>query len=694
KEALYNIVVTVDRTQPHDLAFSSPAKGSSINGYPVLRGQAKDNILLKEVYLVFEKKGEETLLSDTYNWSYELDAGSFANTDYGYDLGNNIYRVPFRIRAVDEAGNESLSPSFGADPDNPAAGSYYLDVDLDGDYPEITTIISPGDENASDDPYVITGSIKVQGTATDDDRLHSVEMALVALSGATESWRSLGSADLYDEVAADTFYPVTGTSLWSQVLNDGGELYALADLAGHAGDFKIIVRAVDTKDLVSVNPAPDLSGDEKTVYVRFDNTLPGVINILPEEGTMQSGTFPLTFTAQDNFSVVLAQISYNNGSSYTTLPITPASSIPLTVSVNTKTVNSGTFATSSGTLYMRIRLKDNGDNITEKSFKYLVDNIAPVDVTPPTSATMTNINNLMYTDAGASLAEILGTVKDTGTVRGLDRVEVYFERAGSIYRLDPEQGAATMAGKSYTFTDGTTALYPYLTDLDDSDDFKIVIDKAENYVDVDGDHYEESLTEGTTGHSWGARFDSSKISDGDVTVHYVAWDQAGNSSHFSVPGSVRNDPPVLTSITLGTNLNGDADATDDGERVRLTKQADGAWRGYTLKSDGTQLGAERAYDLAQPVLTVRNGLFTFAAAVTGGNPALSYRALAPNGTGALLDWVASASYDATNFAINGWAEDDINTLTIQARDSAYGTPLSTEELSFRVRVDNVDGTAP
>ena len=58
KEALYNIVVTVDRTQPHDLAFSSPAKGSSINGYPVLRGQAKDNILLKEVYLVFEKKGE------------------------------------------------------------------------------------------------------------------------------------------------------------------------------------------------------------------------------------------------------------------------------------------------------------------------------------------------------------------------------------------------------------------------------------------------------------------------------------------------------------------------------------------------------------------------------------------------------------------------------------------------------------
>ncbi|HPM73621.1 MAG TPA: hypothetical protein PLE25_11670 [Spirochaetales bacterium] len=293
----------------------------------------------------------------------------------------------------------------------------------------------------------------------------------------------------------------------------------------------------------------------------------------------------------------------------------------------------------------------------------------------------------MYTDAGASLAEILGTVKDTGTVRGIDRVEAYFERDGKIYKLKPNEAAEYVTAADYTFTNGS---FPYTTD----DAYKIIINKAENYVDVDGDGYQESLTEGTTGHTWGARFDSSKISDGDVTIHYVAWDQAGNSSHFSVPGSVRNNPPVLTSITLGTNLNGDTDAIDDGERVRLTKQADGTWRGYTLDADGDQLGAERAYNLDDPILTVRNSRFTFAATVTGGNPALSYRALAPNGTGALLDWVASASYDVTNFTINGWAEDAVNTLSIQARDSAYGTPLATEELSFRVRVDNADGTAP
>ncbi|PKL25609.1 MAG: hypothetical protein CVV47_06030 [Spirochaetae bacterium HGW-Spirochaetae-3] len=691
KQALYNIVATIDRTAPHSLAFISPSNGASVNGYPTIMGQAKDNVLLKEVYLVFEKSGEEQKLADAYNWTYNLDAGMSANTTDGYDMGNNIFRVPFRIKAVDQANNIALSPAFGTDPDDPGVGSYYLDVDLDGDKPEITNIVSPGAENVIGTPYVITGSIKVQGTATDDDRLHSIEMALIAISGATESWRSLDGATA---VAEGTFYPVNGLTLWSYVLNDLGNLYALSDLAGHAGDFRIIVRAVDTKDLVSTTPVADVTGDEHTVYVRFDNTLPGVIDLSPEEGTMQSGTFPLTFTAQDNFSVVLAQISYNNGSSYATLPITAGSSVPLSVSVNTKTVNAGALASVSGTLYMRIRLKDDGDNITEKSFKYLIDNIAPVDVTAPSAVTMSAISNRMYTEAGASLAEILGVVNDTGTVRGIDRVEVYFERGGAIYRLNPDKAASSVAGKSYTFSNGVTALYPYDTEPDDLDDYKVIVDKAENYVDGDADGYQESLTQGSTGYTWGARYDSTKIYDGDVTVHYVAWDDAGNSSHFQAAGIITNNPPVLAAMTLGTSLNGDTDATDDGERVRLTRQADGTWRGYTLKADGSQLGAERVYDLADPVLTIRNNLFTFSAAVSGGNAPLSYNALAPDGSTPLLGWDAASAYAVTAFGTAGWVEDSVNTLTIHARDTAYGTPLATAALSFKVRVDNTDGTAP
>ncbi len=672
---------------PHDLAFSSPTKGSSINGYPTLRGQAKDNILLKEVYLVFEKNSEEIKLNDSYNWNYELDAGSVANAVYGYPMGNNIYRVPFRIRAVDQAGNVALSPGFGTNPDNPGIGSYYLDVDLDGDSPVITNILSPGGENTQATPYLVTGSIKVQGTASDDDGLHHVEMALIALSGATESYRNLDGT----QAAPGSFYTVAGLSLWNYVLNQNGELYALADFTGHSGDFKIMVRAVDTK----INSIPDITGDPKTVYVRFDNTLPGVILLQPEEGTIQRDTFPLTFTAKDNNGIVQTRISYDNGSSYTNLNLNPGGNSPkkfaCSASVNSKTVNGAAFAASSGSLYMRIQLKDDTGNVTEKSFKYLIDNIAPVNVTPPSTATMAAISNRMYTDSGASLAEILGVVNDTGTIRGIKKVEVYFERLGAIYRMKPDFPATSIASVPVTFSNGS---FPYTID----DSYKIVIDKAENYIDAtvsggDNDGYQESLSMGTSGYTWGARFDSEKLSDGNVTVHYVAWDEANNATHFQVAGIIRNTPPTIASIVLGTDLNADGDALDNGERVKLTKLGS-TWNGYTLKADDTQLGPERPYDLNDPIMTIRNSRFTFSAIVTGGNGTIQYQAFAPNGSTTLLNWTAIDNYSTTNFTPGGWVEDSINSLTIQARDSAYGTELATALVSFKVGVDNSDGTAP
>ncbi|MBU0928663.1 MAG: hypothetical protein KKA67_12995 [Spirochaetes bacterium] len=685
KVAYNNIVVTVDRTAPGQLAFISPSRGSSVNGYPTLMGQAKDNVLLKEVYLVFELSGEEVLLADTYNWSYQLDAGALANPAYGYDMGNNIYRVPIRIKAVDQAGNIAWSSSFGADKDNPETGSYYLDVDLDGDKPTITNILSPGGENEPDAPHRIIGSVKVQGVAFDDDKLYRVEMALIALAGATESWRSLDGAS---EVPAGTYHSIGSSALWSYVLNESGALYALAGVPGHAGDFKIMVRAVDTKDN---GLTPDITGDPKTIYARFDNTLPGVLSLSPEEGTVHSGTIPLSFTAQDNNSVILAQISYNNGASYTTLPITPGQSLPLSVSIDTKTVSDNAFATATGTLYMRIRLKDDAANITEKSFKYLIDNIPPTEVDAPT---VTSIRNDIQLDGETYLAGILGKVNDTGTGGGIEKVEVYFERLGSIYRMKPGAAPDSVVGQNYAFSYGGTALYPYATEPDDYDDYKIIIDKPETYVDSDGDGYPENFTQDTTGYAWGARFDSSKIPDGDVNVHYVAWDEAGNSSHFQVAGVVKNNPPAIETITIGTNLNGDSDATDDGERVRLIRQADGSWRGYTLDSAGAQLGAERAYDLSSPALTVRNSRLTVDTTVTGGTLPIQYSATAPDGSSSLLAWSATSAFEELSFSGSGWTEGVVNTITLRARDDASGTPLQATPVAIRVILRNSDLIPP
>ena len=56
---------------------------------------------------------------------------------------------------------------------------------------------------------------------------------------------------------------------------------------------------------------------------------------------------------------------------------------------------------------------------------------------------------------------------------------------------------------------------------------------------------------------WWAKLDTLLIPDGDVTIHYVAWDKAGNAVHGEVAGFIANNAPVIDSITLGTDVNGD-----------------------------------------------------------------------------------------------------------------------------------------
>ncbi len=670
KEALFNIVITIDRTNPSGLSISSPSSGSSINGYKTFRGTANDNILLDKIYLVFEKNGEEILLDDTYSWSYSMDVNTLANNTYGYDMGNNIYRVPIRLKAVDKAGNITLTTSMGGNPNSPASGSYYIDADPDGDRPTITQVLSPGNYgNTYGSAYQIPGSIKVQGIASDDDAVHHVEMALMAIfDDSTEYYcqQLTGTPGSITLTTAPTWITIDGTSLWYKILNNNGELYDLSNATAnpidkHSGNFKIKLRAVDTKDNVN----PDVTGNEVELYVRFDNTLPSVTGITPEENTVQRGTFTFQFTAQDNIQVNSAQISYNNGGTYTPISITPAASIPISLNIDTTTVNSGQFNNSAGTLNLRIKLTDDTNNISERNIKYLIDNIAP---TAALTTNVTDLNNKMI-DYTTNLANILGTANDTGAVKGVSKVEVWFERSGS--QIFPASG-------------------------------HVIIDRNENYNDSagDGDGYPESFTQNSGGWQWGFRFNSSLISDGDITVHYKVFDEAGNSYEYTAPGAIKNNKPHLSAIQLETDRNGDGDTTDDEERIRLERQTDingeytNTWKRFVLDAAGAKKDAGAVFDMATSALTVMNSRFTTRFEVASGNGVKYYCALAPNGTTELLSWDTTAFYTITNFGTGGWVENSNNTLSIQIRDSAVGTPFYTATQTFVVYVDNVDNTPP
>ena len=73
----------------------------------------------------------------------------------------------------------------------------------------------------------------------------------------------------------------------------------------------------------------------------------------------------------------------------------------------------------------------------------------------------------------------------------------------------------------------------------------------------DGDGMLESFTKAGSNYTWDATINSKNIPDGPIEIHCVVFDTAGNSRHGYTETKVSNNPPRITSVKLGTDLNSD-----------------------------------------------------------------------------------------------------------------------------------------
>lgn len=71
----------------------------------------------------------------------------------------------------------------------------------------------------------------------------------------------------------------------------------------------------------------------------------------------------------------------------------------------------------------------------------------------------------------------------------------------------------------------------------------------------DGDGMLESYRKLGSDYIWDATFNSTHIPDGPIEIHVVVFDKAGNSRHAKIDTKVTNNPPRITSVKLGTDLN-------------------------------------------------------------------------------------------------------------------------------------------
>ena len=75
-------------------------------------------------------------------------------------------------------------------------------------------------------------------------------------------------------------------------------------------------------------------------------------------------------------------------------------------------------------------------------------------------------------------------------------------------------------------------------------------------INDDGDEMIETISQIGSSYNWTASVDSNNIPDGPITIHVVAIDNAGNSTHGSIATKVENNRPRIAKVLLGTDLNG------------------------------------------------------------------------------------------------------------------------------------------
>ncbi|MCH5291949.1 MAG: hypothetical protein J1D88_09390 [Treponema sp.] len=141
----------------------------------------------------------------------------------------------------------------------------------------------------------------------------------------------------------------------------------------------------------------------------------------------------------------------------------------------------------------------------------------------------------------------------------------------------------------------------------------------------DGDCMPEKLEAQGTKYLWRASVNSKNIPDGNVTLHYVVFDEAGNYASAKVDNCViKNNQPRIVGVVVGTDENGDGEVSESEKVV----SASGRYaKGFDLAGNKvTEMTFPVSSTDARPVplLTVR-GKTVVRPEIVGGNGTVGWQ---------------------------------------------------------------------
>lgn len=140
-----------------------------------------------------------------------------------------------------------------------------------------------------------------------------------------------------------------------------------------------------------------------------------------------------------------------------------------------------------------------------------------------------------------------GLVKVDGTIYVIDSVDTAAKKItvkGSMPNATVDAYfAVCQVVDNFTQENGTTKAYDWSNPLPTN-------------TNDDGDQMIEGIIESGTMCTWKAFIDSKLILDGDVKLHFVAFDKAGNAVEKEYDANVKNNAPRLYGVKYGTDVNG------------------------------------------------------------------------------------------------------------------------------------------
>lgn len=226
-------------------------------------------------------------------------------------------------------------------------------------------------------------------------------------------------------------------------------------------------------------------------------------------------------------------------------------------------------------------------------------------------------NNILTAVSSAALHESIrkgGLVKVDGTIYVIDSVDTAAKKItvkGSMPNATVDAYfAVCQVVDNFTQENGTTKAYDWSNLLPTN-------------TNDDGDQMIEGIIESGTMCTWKAFIDSKLILDGDVKLHFVAFDKAGNAVEKEYDANVKNNAPRLYGVKYGTDVNGNG-TIEAGEYITTFNDIYSVHSGST-----TYYGYDGSTDnpkteiTATERLTVKDSL-KVVPRVVGGNLGLGY----------------------------------------------------------------------